>query len=63
MDANSQLCHIEDDDLVNVSVRELNRTIRAYSKDQQQSLKQRRRTLKNRGYSEVKKVVLMLNLV
>ena len=42
-----------DEDLVNVSVRELNRTIRAYPRDVQTELKKRRRTLKNRGYAQI----------
>lgn len=41
-----------DDDLVSVSVRELNKTIRILPKDQQQEIKQRRRTLKNREYAQ-----------
>jgi len=43
---------LTDDDLVTVSVRELNKTIRVLPKNQQQEIKQRRRTLKNREYAQ-----------
>lgn len=47
----SQLC-ISDNDLLTLSTRELNRRIRLLSLDEQRKLKNRRRTLKNRGYAQ-----------
>ena len=45
-------CSIDDDDLVSLPVRELNKRLQGLSKDDIQKLKQKRRTLKNRGYAQ-----------
>jgi len=43
---------ISDDDLLQLSTRDLNRRIRLMPADEQRKLKNRRRTLKNRGYAQ-----------
>ena len=43
---------IDDDTLMSLSVRDLNKRLHGYPRDIVSKLKQKRRTLKNRGYAQ-----------
>lgn len=45
-------CGLDDGELIQLSVRELNKKLHGYPRDMIQRIKQKRRTLKNRGYAQ-----------
>jgi len=51
-DYDTSSCELDDEDLVTLPVRELNKRLQGLTKDEIQRLKQKRRTLKNRGYAQ-----------
>lgn len=50
--ADTRLVDLDDEDLVNLPVRELNRRLQGCTRDEIVLIKQKRRTLKNRGYAQ-----------
>lgn len=52
---------IKDEELINLSVRDLNRRLRNLDKDEKMKLKQRRRLLKNRGYAQTCRTRRIMN--
>lgn len=48
---NARLFDLSDEELVRLTVKELNQLVKGLNRDQVSRLKQRRRTLKNRGYA------------
>ena len=52
LNANGESPRITDEELVNLSVRDLNRKLNNLDKEERSSLKKKRRLLKNRGYAQ-----------
>ena len=59
--AEDESIYVKDEELITLSVRDLNRRLKNLTKDEKQALKQRRRLLKNRGYAQTCRTRRIMN--